>query len=94
MKNNNLNTHRNKAGRPKNSPNKVSSTAKEIIKDVLEAELAELQARMNDLKPNERIKVTLELLQYIMPKLKAIEITEDNTNRGFTPIQIEFTKWQ
>ena len=92
-KNNNLEKFRNKAGRPKGSGNVVQAETKKILADILNNELATLEERLNDLKPNERVKVTIELLKYIVPSLKAVEQTNVNDST-FKPIQIDFSKWQ
>lgn len=82
-----------KKGRKKGSLNLVTQTTKQVIAEILEDNLQTIQEDLNQLKPYERIKVMLELMQYTTPKLKAIEVTEP-TNRNFTPVVIDMTNWR
>lgn len=88
--NNNLDKRTSKGGRPKNAPNKVSKEAKEIIAEILNKELPELESRLNNLKDLDRVKITLELLSYITPKLKAVEMN-DVTPSNFKPVILNFS---
>lgn len=81
-----------KKGRPKNSLNTTTKATKEVINQILEDNLQTIQEDLNQLKPYERIKVMLELMQYTTPKLKAVEVTEP-TNKNFTPVIINMNEW-
>ena len=89
-KNDNLTKKRNLGGRPKGVGNKVNAKAKELVAEILNTELQTLQERLEELKPNERVKVTIELLKYVVPSLKAIETT-DTTPNNFKPVILNFT---
>jgi hypothetical protein len=82
-----------KKGRKKGSLNLVTQTTKQVIAEILENNLHTIQEDLEQLKPYERIKVMLELMQYTTAKLKAIEVTEP-TNRNFTPVIIDMTNWK
>lgn len=82
-----------KVGRKKGSLNLVTQTTKQVIADILENNLHTIQEDLDQLKPLDRIKVLLELMQYSTPKLKAIEVTEP-TNRNFTPVVIDMTNFE
>jgi hypothetical protein len=68
-------------GRPKGSPNKVTATAKEFLQ-MLSDELREtILNDLSQLEPLERVKVFIQLQEFLIPKLarKQIEpIGEDN----------------
>ena len=60
----------NPAGRPKGSGNKLTSTAKEIIAGIVEAELEQLPDLLNRLNSFDRIQVLLKLLPYTTAKVR------------------------
>lgn len=81
-----------KKGRKKGSLNLVTQTTKQVIADILENNLHTIQEDLEQLRPLDRIKVLLELMQYSTPKLKAVEVTEP-INRNFTPVIIKMNEW-
>ena len=88
MNDNNLNNEKGK-GRPKNSPNKVTSDARQLFKDLLQNNLQQLENDFKALKPIERVNATLKLATFILPTLKSIELKEDGTNTsGINPVVI------
>jgi hypothetical protein len=84
---------RNTSGRPKNAPNKVTGVVKETFALLLEGNLELLQDDIDQLKPYERIKVILELANYVIPKLRAtdLQITEQE---AYKPIIIDMSQWK
>ena len=80
-------------GRPKNSLNKNTNAVKECFTTLLECNLEQLQEDINQLKPYERIKIMLELANYLIPKMKSVEITNDN-NENYKPIIIDMSLWK
>ena len=81
-------TNINRNGRPKGKSNQVSERVKEAFSLLLEDNLKTLQDDFNKLKPNDRIRFMLELAGYIIPKLKATELTADLEINNFQPINI------
>lgn len=69
------------AGRKKGSPNKITKTLESFFDEqglfLPEKILSEIQEIAS---PSERMKVWLELLQYIYPKRKALEMSGEITN--------------
>lgn len=78
----------NKAGRPIGSGNVHNKNIKKIIAEIVEYNLETLQNDLNEMKPAERTKVIVSLLDYVSPKLRSIETT-DLTNTAFKPISIK-----
>lgn len=84
---------RNTSGRPKNAKNKVATAVKEAFACLLEGNLELLRDDIDQLKPYERIKVMLELANYVIPKLRAtdLQITEQE---AYKPIIIDMSQWK
>ena len=83
---------RNENGRPKGSQNKDLSQIRSSFQSLIENNLEQLQSDLDELKPFERIKIILELSKFIIPTMKAVEVTDTNNESDFKPITITFTK--
>ena len=77
----------NLGGRKTGSVNKISQETRTIFNKLVSENINSLQTDIDRLKPLERLKIILELAKFILPTLKAIEVTEE-TNRSFQPIEI------
>ena len=77
----------NLGGRKAGSVNKISQEIRTIFNKLVSDNIDSLQTDIDRLKPLERLKIILELAKFILPTLKAIEVTEEN-NRSFQPIEI------
>ena len=64
-------------GRPKGSVNKSSNEIRETFQLLLENNLEKLQEDLNELEPKDRIKLLLDLSNYILPKLRSIDLQSD-----------------
>ena len=78
-------------GRPLNSSNNLTRTIKKMIADIVENNLEKLQSDLDQMKPVERSKVIISLLDYVSPKLRSIE-TNDVTDATFKPISIQINE--
>jgi hypothetical protein len=78
-------------GRPLNSSNTLTRTIKKMIADIVETNLEKLQNDLDQMKPAERTKVIVSLLDYVSPKLRSIE-TNDVTDATFKPISIQINE--
>ena len=78
-------------GRPLNSSNTLTRTIKKLIADIVENNLENLQSDLDQMKPAERTKVIVSLLDYVSPKLRSIE-TNDVTDATFKPISIQINE--
>jgi hypothetical protein len=78
-------------GRPKGIQNRNTKQARESFNLLLANNINKIQNDIDLLKPFERVKVILDLAKFVIPQLKAVEITEvEKVN--FQPIIIEFKK--
>ena len=78
----------NKVGRPVGSGNIHNKNIKKIIAEIVQYNLETLQCDLDEMKPVERTKVIVSLLDYVSPKLRSIE-TSDLTDNTFRPISIK-----
>jgi hypothetical protein len=56
---------------------------------LIESNFDKLQSDIDLLEPKDRIKTILELAKFVIPTLKATDLTTDGQN-GFRPITITF----
>jgi hypothetical protein len=64
----------NPGGRPKGAANKVTAKLRETISGFLDEQFESIKTDFANLKPAERVKLYIELLQYGVPKLQAVQI--------------------
>lgn len=68
----------NRKGRPTGSGNTSTAKIKDSFQELIENNLEGLQSDLESLKPFERLKMILELAAFVLPKQKAIEVTDNN----------------
>lgn len=78
----------NKVGRPVGSGNVYNKVIKKMIADIVEHNLETLQAELDQMKPSEKARIIISLLEHVSPKLRSIE-TNDVTDTTFKPISIK-----
>jgi hypothetical protein len=76
-------------GRTKGTLNKTTVEMRGAFQDLLESNLIKMQEDIDSLEPKDRIKTILELSKFVIPTLKATELTTGSGN-DFTPIVISF----
>ena len=64
-------------GRPAGTPNKVNREIRQRINDFLDENFETIEDDLKALEPRERVRFYIELLQFGLPKLQAIELTND-----------------
>ena len=64
-------------GRKKGRPNRLTRELRTILKDVLYQEMEQLEERLNDLDPKDRMQIILKLMPYIFPKVMDVQLTKD-----------------
>jgi hypothetical protein len=79
-------------GRPKGAVNLSTAKVKESFSLLLENNLSTLQGDLDSLKPGDRLRILLELASFIIPKMKAVEVTNVE-NENFKPIIINMSEW-
>lgn len=80
---------RNNEGRPKGSTNKNTNDIRNNFKMLIENNIDNLQADLDSLEPRERLKVIIDLSKFILPQLKAVEVTTEKNESTFQPIIIQ-----
>jgi hypothetical protein len=64
-------------GRPAGSKNLASSQIRETFQLLLENNLEKLQEDINGLAPKERVKLLLDMAQFVVPKLRSVDLKSD-----------------
>ena len=73
--------------------NKVQQATRETFKLLLEEQLPTLREDLQGLEPYQRIRVMLELAKFVVPQLRAIEVTDETADR-YRPIVIDMENWK
>lgn len=61
-------------GRPKGSPNKVTSDLKTWVSKILDNGRKKFEQDLEALEPSERVRVYTNLMNYVLPKQQAMSI--------------------
>ena len=64
----------NPSGRPKGSTNKAGGQLRELIESFLENNFKKVTQDIEEMEPRDRVKAYCDLLQYTLPKMRAIEM--------------------
>jgi hypothetical protein len=67
----------NRAGKKPGTPNKINQEIRGRINEFLDNNFETIQNDLMQLEARERVKFYIELLQYGLPKLKQVELTND-----------------
>lgn len=65
-------------GRKKGSPNKTTVEIRDAFQILIENNLNQLQDDLDYLEPLARIKVLIELSKFILPQMKAVDVSLDS----------------
>ena len=68
------------SGRPIGSKNLASSQIRDTFQLLLENNIEKIQEDLNELAPKDRIKLLLDLSNYILPKLRTTEYKGEAQN--------------
>lgn len=58
-------------GRKKGTPNKLTKELRSILKEVIYHELENIEGRLDQLDPKQRIELVVKLMPYIFPKMES-----------------------
>ena len=61
-------------GRAKGTPNKATSTVKEWLTQLVDANRKQIEKDLKGMEPGERVKLFALLLNYIVPKQQAVSV--------------------
>lgn len=78
----------NPKGRPEGSKNKSTLVAKQTIAELLEKEAEELPELLRELSPRDRVQAFVALAKFVIPTLKATEVTADIDGKVFQKIKL------
>lgn len=67
----------NPEGRPPGIKNRINQEIRQRINDFLDENFDTIKEDLKELEPRERVRFYIELLQFGLPKLKAIELSND-----------------
>lgn len=81
-------------GRSKGTPNKTTAQIRNEFQILISNNIEALQKDIDLLEPKDRIKTIIELSKFVLPTLKAVEVTEIDTDKpkfkgfSFLPTEI------
>ena len=64
-------------GRKAGTPNKATKDIRDAFTMLIENNLSKLQEDINGLEPKERVKLLLDMAQFVVPKLRSIDLKSD-----------------
>ena len=64
-------------GRKAGTPNKATKDIRDAFTLLIENNLSKLQEDINGLEPKERVKLLLDMAQFVVPKLRSIDLKSD-----------------
>ena len=65
-------------GRPKGSPNKTSAEIRNLFQTLIQNNIEHLQSDFDSLEPKERINSIIKLSEFILPKLQAVKMQNED----------------
>lgn len=78
-------------GRPQGAVNKTTAEIREHFQNLVANNLEQLNEDLNTLEPLQRLKIIIELSKFVVPTLKATELSMELDNNNFQPITFEFS---
>ena len=78
-------------GRKAGTPNRNTTEIREQFQSLINENLEQMNKDLKALEPKDRIKVIIDLAKFVLPTLKATELTTSIEN-GFAPIIINLGK--
>ena len=64
-------------GRPKGIPNKTTTEIREAFSELLQGNLEQLKVDIASLEPASRVKLLLDMAQFVVPKLRSVDLKTD-----------------
>lgn len=83
-------------GRAKGTPNKVSSTVKDWISQLIDDNRVQIEKDIKKLSPKDRLQMFEKLMQYIVPKQQSVRADIDLSKLSETQLDLivdELTKY-
>lgn len=86
------NTGKKFGGRTAGAVNKTTTEIRERYQSLVSDNLEQLNNDLKSLEPLQRLKIIIELSKFVVPTLKATELTTDIQSNKFQPITITIVK--
>jgi hypothetical protein len=67
--------HKKLGGRKKGTPNKMTANIRTKLEEILEGQTDTIEADLKELSPKDRVRAYTELLKYVLPVKKDIEVS-------------------
>ena len=83
-------------GRTKGTPNKVSSTVKDWISQLIDDNRVQIEKDIKKLSPKDRLQMFEKLMQYVVPKQQSVRADIDLSKLSETQLDLivdELTKY-
>jgi len=78
-------------GRIKGTPNRNTTAIREQFQSLINDNLVQMDKDLKALEPKDRIKAIIDLAKFCVPTLKAIDYTDNNTDKErISPVIIQF----
>jgi len=77
-------------GRMKGQLNKTSCDLKKIYLQILTNNIDKIQSDLNDLEPLNRIKILIQLSEFILPKMRSVDVVAEDITNNIQPLIIDF----
>ena len=58
-------------GRQKGTPNKLTKELRSVLKEVIYNELENIEERLDQLEPKQRLELVVKLMPYVFPKIES-----------------------
>jgi hypothetical protein len=87
------NTGQKFGGRTAGAVNKTTAEIREHYQNLVSNNLEQLDNDLKSLEPLQRLKMIIELSKFVVPTLKATELTTGSDD-GFKPIVINMSEWK
>lgn len=72
--------HNKSTGRPKGSKGKINEKVRSLVSQLVDNNLEGMQKDLDSLTPSQRIKMQIELMKFVIPTCKSVEIEEVPTS--------------
>lgn len=69
-------------GRAKGTPNKTTKVTRELINELLVGEYDRFKGELKNLKAHEFCKLYVDLIRYVTPTLKSVDVNESKAHDG------------
>ena len=86
-----MKTKQKTGGRVAGIPNKTTAEIREHYKNLVSDNLEQLDSDLKSLEPLQRLKIIIELSKFVVPTMKATELSWELENNNFQPLTFEFS---